>query len=204
MLSQRKYKYFFTYVNIPALCLVCIFSGQPCFTQETPLIFTADFTKTLHRHSIEFRKPADTWLRIIPLEEDRFMRYNLVLQDAAHNEEIRIRIRPAGYTLTSDHPSVEAIRLAASIATNNPADSIIVRYPPDHWLQNAVGADWGMYFEFKPKYQFSEKLYGCYYCFYAASNAFVDIIHLSDHAFRNDLPEVPLIKFQGSAQEGLK
>lgn len=164
-------------MKIPLLQALFLSVVVSAFTTSAAgqLVYTAEFTRALHRAGISYAQPAEQWLHVVLPPRHEFMVYDLVLQNDRNDFEVRYCIRR---TDSGIPPSVAVSRLAASISSNSEAHDIVVKIPPDEFLREAFNAERGVIVYFIPKKEFSEKPFGALLSLYSEGRHAIDVVLL--------------------------
>ncbi|MCO6475183.1 MAG: hypothetical protein J5I94_01110 [Phaeodactylibacter sp.] len=110
------------------------------------------FLELLDQAGIEFIEPVESRYKPAPGRNNPFLSCDFAIRSRREGIEIRYLIRPYEAALpTADVPHVEASRLAAHLATNNPEYLIAGREVDPKALSGFFNADWGMQYFFRPK-----------------------------------------------------
>ena len=143
-------------------------SGQDDF------IYSKKFTKTLERHNLEFYLPVERWMKISPIDEDEFLKYDAIFHNPP-NVEARVVIK-------KDHnmmfANVEIVKMLAHISTNEDDAVIEITEYPSKRSQDQYGADFVLYADFIPKQSFTTMPRGRLLCLYKEGQSLVQYIIL--------------------------
>jgi hypothetical protein len=125
------------------------------------LLYTRHFTKMLDKGMLLFNKPVEGWFKPIPLIQDEFFKYDLVLQHTDDDLEMRCIIEPTHKSkVKNNYPHLLAMKNALSAASNNEANEMVIQKLSAASLDSLYNADWGLMVDFIPKKTLTNKSYG--------------------------------------------
>jgi len=142
--------------------------------------YTKSFTDKLNKANLLFYKPADTWFHLIPMEEDDFFEYDLVIESDDGDIEMRYMIHPWKERDEDEIPHILAMNVAMEAASNDEKHLLKISPIDNVELKNTYNADWGMIVNFKPKSSLSNKQYGRLLALFSENKGNVHVIYLFD------------------------
>ena len=158
------------------ICLVLAFIilDASQIVSQDDIRFTNSFDLKLLIHDIDFFDPVERWLKITPMEDDEYLKYDAVFHSPP-SIEMRIDIDP-------DHrrfvPTVEIQRALSSIASNDENLTMEVTKFPRRYAKEKFQADLVVQADFIPKFSFSSFPFGRLIAVYKEGKALIKIIIL--------------------------
>lgn len=169
------------YHNISITILLGIILSMLCTTSilsQDDFIYSKKFTKTLERHNLEFYLPVERWMKISPIDEDEFLKYDAIFHSPP-NVEARVVIKKDHNTMFAN---VEIVKMLAHISTNEDDAVIEITEYPSKRSQDQYGADFVLYADFIPKQSFSTMPRGRLLCLFKEGQSLVQYIILYEGA----------------------
>ena len=177
-------------INKTILTLILFISICMESEAQDDMIYNKSITKTLAYHQIDFFQPVERWIHITNIRSDEYMDYDAVLRDE-EGLEIRLNIQEANKMLV-DHPHIELMRIISTISTNDPENDIVIQQMNQEWVKERYEADWGLFADFTPKYNYSDYPKGRMLCLFKEGQAMVNYIVLHDEEELDPYFEFPL------------
>ena len=143
---------------------------------QDDFIFTKKFTKKIAKHNLEFYLPVERWLKVSPIVQDEYLKYDMVLHSPP-NVEVRLIIDEDHSKL---YPNIEIVKTMAHISSNDDDAIIEITEYPSQRSKDLYGADFVLYADFNPKESFSTYRNGRLMCLYKEGNALIKYILLYD------------------------
>jgi len=131
------------------MLVVLLLNCEVGYSQDD-FLYTKKFTKLLERHDLEFYLPVERLMKISPVTEDDFLRYDGVFHSPP-NVEVRLLIDKDTDRL---FPNIEIVKLISHITTNEEDAFVEITEYPSKMSQERYGADFVLYADFKPKESF--------------------------------------------------
>ena len=152
--------------------LTILFS--PSLIGQDDFIYSKKFTNTLERHNLEFYLPVERWMKMSPIDQDEFLKYDAIFHSPP-NVEARIVIKKDHNTMFAN---VEIVKMLAHISTNDDDAVIEITEYPSKRSQDQYGADFVLYADFVPKQSFSTMPRGRLLCLFKEGHSLVQYIIL--------------------------
>ena len=141
---------------------------------QDDFVYSKKFTKTLERHNLEFYLPVERWMKISPIDQDEFLKYDAIFHSPP-NVEARIVIKKDHNTMFAN---VEIVKMLAHISTNKDDAVIEITEYPTKRSEDQYGADFVLYADFIPKQSFSTMPRGRLLCLFKEGQSLVQYIIL--------------------------
>jgi len=144
----------------------------------------------LDKGMLLFNKPVEGWFKPIPLLQDEFFKYDLVLQHTDDDLEMRCIIEPAYKSnLKNNYPHLLAMRNALSAANNQESNKMIIQKISAASLDSMFNADWGLMVDFIPKKSLTDKTYGKLLSLFAEDKSRLFVFFFFNEAEKDQLEQ---------------
>ncbi len=161
---------------IPYIICVSFLLSSSSVVSQDDFLYTKKFSRLLERHNLEFYLPVERWMKLSPLQEDEYLRYDAVFHSPP-NVEVRLIIDKDTDLL---FPNVEIVKLISHITTNEEDTFIEITEYPSKMSKERYGADFVLYADFQPKQTLTSLPYGRLLCLYREGGSLVKYIILYD------------------------
>jgi len=111
------------------------------------VVYTQSFTDKMEQRGLTWNKPSEDFLKVFPLDRDRFFDYDLVLRSDDGDAEIRVLSYDPDANLM---PNVEMMARLTTFATNADTADLFIYSLSEH-LKHFYNATWVVEAEFVPK-----------------------------------------------------
>jgi hypothetical protein len=140
-------------VKIGMLVLFCFLFSKPAATQ---ILYSRHFARKVEKCQASFIRPVENWYKIKMLDQDPYMRYDLVLASEDKAFEMRFFL---DHKYDRQIPHIDFFSLASSLAINEDHFDIHMHIFPTDMAHRSFQADWAGYADFVPKRSLTEKAY---------------------------------------------